>query len=543
MDRGLATRSRTGCVSCRKSRIRCDEKKPECTTCLAKKKTCSYSPARVPLRDRRAQALPGQQTPWALPVSHSHQTFSLVKEGSSGKRGKHPTGKRMMIRRWKLPRSDAVDPFNVLPIKMPFKSKELLHYYHQVVGTFSGLSSDQINACFGSAVRTPVALRNTLIVAGGHHVWNTGELRAFKSAFISHKLHGIHQVNRWLDKTPDTATFFKCAQLIATLCITECCVKNFAAADAHLAGLLAYIDHFLSRKPGFDLAQSVEGELLNRYFIFDSQQPIDKKKLRDMIYNTHRDEEERLSRLKGVSLFPYFFLPIEAVEKPPRHVDVSTMLDSLRDVTRAYDERFERPARDGAVDSLYYWHSGAPSKMFVASIDAHAKSLSHDSKFSTQENDSLPSSWSGFNVAEGMYLTTVLGVWNSGLPPEALLHSRGLSILERDLQAGIIELAAKREQQQALWLWKLFVGILSIAHADIQLQKSFFQELSARFSRLIRKWIDLRGRESIQWEIAMEVLSSITWPVHFQKVEIAHRLWCSAILGDEVVASSSFRHI
>ncbi|CAH0051140.1 unnamed protein product [Clonostachys solani] len=565
MDRAIATRSRTGCINCRKGRIRCDEKKPDCTTCIAKKKTCSYGPARPPLRDRRAQALPGQQTPWALQVSHQHQTFPSAKKESSGRRKKQPTEKETMIRRWKLPRSDAVDPFNALPIKMPFNSKELLHYS---IGTFSGLSSHQINVCVDSAVKTPVALRNTLIIAGIHHVWNTGELRVFKRAFISHKLHGIHQVNGWLDRTPDTATFFKCCQLIATLCITECCVKNFAVADAHLAGLLAYMDHFSATEPGFDLSQSIEGELLNRYFILafnimhglksqvndfirmipkssDPQRPIDKKRLRDMIYNAHTDEEERLSRLKGVSLFPFFFIPLEAVKKPFRHVDVSTMLESLRDVTKAYDMRFERPSRNGVVDSQYHlWHSGAPSKMFVASIDAHAKSLSHNPDLSAQENDSLLSSWSGFNVAEGMYLTSVLGIWNSGSPPETPLHSRGLLILERDLQAELVELVTGREQRQELWLWKLFVGILSIAHADVQSRKSFFQELSAHFSRLVRKWIDLRGMGSMQWENAREVLSSITWPVHFQKEEIARRLWCSTILGDEEAAAfSGSRHV
>ncbi|CAG9990563.1 unnamed protein product [Clonostachys byssicola] len=553
MDRAIASRSRSGCINCRKGRIRCDEKKPDCTTCITKKKTCSYSPARLPLREVRAQALPGEQTPWALPVSHPHQIFPSAKKeskASTSRRRKQPTEKETMIRRWRLPRPDAVDPFNVLPIKMPFNSKELLHYFPTSVG---------------SAVKTPVALRNTLIVAGVHHVWNTGELRSFKSAFLSHKLHGVHQVNGWLKRTPDTATFFKCCQLIATLCITECCVKNFPVADAHLAGLLAYMDHFAAAKPGFDLAESIEGELLNRYFILafnimhglksqvndfmkvipkssDPQRSIDKKKLRDMIYNAHTDEEERLSRLKGVSLFPFFFLPLEAVKKPFRHIDVSTMLDSLRDVTKAYDMRFERPSREGVIDSLYnLWHSGAPSKMFVASIDAHARSISHNTDPSTHGNDSLLSSWSGFNVAEGMYLTSVLGIWNSGSPPETPLHSRGLLILERDLQAELAELDKRGEQEQALWLWKLFVGILSIAHADVQSRKSFFQELSARFSQLIRKWIDFRDMESIQWENAREVLSSITWPVHFQKEEIARQLWCSAILGDEYVGSGFFK--
>ncbi|CAG9942499.1 unnamed protein product [Clonostachys rosea f. rosea IK726] len=560
MDRAIATRSRTGCTNCRKGRIRCDEKKPDCTTCLAKKKTCSYSPARLPLRDRRAQAFPGEQTPWALPISHPHQIYLSAKKEPNSKKKKQPTEKETMIRRWKLPRSDAVDPFNVLLIKMPFNSKELLHYS---VGRFSGLPSHQINACVGSAVKTPVALRNTLIIAGVHHVWNTGELRSFKSAFLSHKLHGVHQVNGWLQRTPDTATFFKCCQLIATLCITECCVKNFAVADAHLAGLLAYMDHFSATKPGFDLAQSIEGELLNRYFILafnimhglksqvndfirmipkssDPQRTIDKKKLRDMIYNAHTDEEERLSRLKGVSLFPFFFLPLEAIKKPFRHIDVSTMLESLRDVTKAYDMRFKRPSRDGIVDSLYHlWYSGAPSKMFVASIDAHAKSISHNLDPSTQGNVSLLSSWSGFNVAEGMYLTSVLGIWNSGSPPETPLHTRGLLILEKDLQAELVDFDTRREQEQALWLWKLFVGILSIAHADVQSRKSIFQELSARFSQIIRRWIDLREMGSMQWENARELLSSITWPVHFQKEEIARRLWSSAILGDEQVAVSS----
>jgi hypothetical protein len=138
-----------------------------------------------------------------------------------------------------------------------------------------------------------------------------------------------------------------------------------------------------------------------------------------------------------------------------------------------------------------------------------------------------------------MYLTSVLGIWNSGSPPETPLHTRGLLILEKDLQAELVDFDTRREQEQALWLWKLFVGILSIAHADVQSRKSIFQELSARFSQIIRRWIDLREMGSMQWENARELLSSITWPVHFQKEEIARRLWSSAILGDEQVAVSS----
>lgn len=75
--------------------------------CLSAQRPCNYASVTVPLRDRRIlqrNAIPpGQQAPWELANSSAIVDVGL-KAGTT------------------------MDPFDVLPIKMPFKSQELYRY-------------------------------------------------------------------------------------------------------------------------------------------------------------------------------------------------------------------------------------------------------------------------------------------------------------------------------------------------------------------------------------------------------------------------------
>uniref|UniRef100_A0A0D2XY58 Zn(2)-C6 fungal-type domain-containing protein n=1 Tax=Fusarium oxysporum (strain Fo5176) TaxID=660025 RepID=A0A0D2XY58_FUSOF len=68
--RHCTTRSRSGCVACREKHIRCDEKRPSCLNCAKKKLPCHYMP-KIPLRERRTKARPGQQMVCLIPITQN----------------------------------------------------------------------------------------------------------------------------------------------------------------------------------------------------------------------------------------------------------------------------------------------------------------------------------------------------------------------------------------------------------------------------------------------------------------------------------------
>lgn len=80
-------------------------------------KFCTYPPATtLPLRERRAHekaVIPGIQQPWSVAVPEANSARS---------------GRVTPIRVPLLLAETSIDPFGVLPIEMPYKSKELLKY-------------------------------------------------------------------------------------------------------------------------------------------------------------------------------------------------------------------------------------------------------------------------------------------------------------------------------------------------------------------------------------------------------------------------------
>ncbi|KAH6869260.1 hypothetical protein B0T10DRAFT_501725 [Thelonectria olida] len=63
-ERRQHTRDRTGCLECRRRRVRCDEQHPMRGICLRSRtsRVCHYPAPSIPLRERRAQQKPPR--PW-----------------------------------------------------------------------------------------------------------------------------------------------------------------------------------------------------------------------------------------------------------------------------------------------------------------------------------------------------------------------------------------------------------------------------------------------------------------------------------------------
>lgn len=93
--------------------------------CIKGSRSCSWPAANIPLRDRRAKKQPGEQAPWTIQSVLTSQSA----RSSSSSISPEINQKRMApSSSFKIALGDALDPFDAMHIKMPFKSKELLHY-------------------------------------------------------------------------------------------------------------------------------------------------------------------------------------------------------------------------------------------------------------------------------------------------------------------------------------------------------------------------------------------------------------------------------
>ncbi|EYB23494.1 hypothetical protein FG05_13967 [Fusarium graminearum] len=402
---------------------------------------CSYVPI-LPLRERRAATRPGEQTPWVVQKSTSLPPARIFAR----------------------PGYDFLDPFDALPIKMPLKSKELLHYFLQAGATIGPLPVNP-NDCVASATRNPEVLQNTMLVSALHYAWNKGDLAAFEPTFLFHKIESIKQVNTWLTTSSRAKEILRCAKYISTLCFVECCLGNFAVAESHLNGLAIY----LSTKDRETLRQEcdcdVDLELTDRYLVVASNmihstksrlaevvppevisQPLDTDlevpELSRMIHKMHLSEANGPElRLRAFRMVPFFFGSI-----PPGQLAMPTN---------------SKDRGDPDIPMPWnVWNSGAPSKLLYTVITAHIQSFSNKIPLPNHGEPVYVSGWSGFCSAVDFYLTTVLAVCNQGLPPQRVLHYLKVDIIKRDLQNGPPLFDSMNTETRNLWFWKAFMCAL-----------------------------------------------------------------------------------
>jgi hypothetical protein len=91
--------------------------------CLSAKRPCEYTPAKIPLRERRAQERqplqPGEQKPWVCWEEQSCSSSGMIATVSAPP---SPIPWEAMSE------STTLDPFNTMVINMQYKSKELFNY-------------------------------------------------------------------------------------------------------------------------------------------------------------------------------------------------------------------------------------------------------------------------------------------------------------------------------------------------------------------------------------------------------------------------------
>ncbi|KAL2865891.1 Zn(II)2Cys6 transcription factor domain-containing protein [Aspergillus lucknowensis] len=555
-QRATNTRSRAGCLTCRQRHIRCDEQRPTCQKCLNSNKLCAYPPAVIPLRDRRVlqkNALPpGQQAPWALVET------------------KGPTMKR-------LPASAVIDPFDSLPIKMPFRSQELYHYFYQTGAAFSVAPSNANDDCVAFATLDEHALRSTILIAGVHYSWNTGALQTYESSFLFHKIESIRTINKWLAAS-DRTSFVVCVRQILTICLAEACLGNLPAAETHLSGVMALFDSHSRMDCPADSTNDIGSELADRYLlltscfvfilksrledfkVFLATQGIDPRdnssaEALKLIKSWHSLEHGGLdARLKAMRLFPYFFAP-PPMHRAPQMIDAIPILECLQVITGAVDRARINPTPE---QRQHVWNDGGLTRLLLDLVHAHVASFARDDKDKTATSSFSPmgtkcppsksrsllySSWSGLSAAAELYMYSILGIVDSGNPLECRLLYRVALVLKRDVQQSrghLTEFANCNGESmlRSLWFWKVFNGVLTLyKHFSVDIKavrcgcEGELQDLYRWFRGCARAWSGLSRK--MHWDDVQCELAKISWPsvLPAGEEDYAADLWAGITFG------------
>ncbi|CEL04211.1 hypothetical protein ASPCAL05342 [Aspergillus calidoustus] len=524
---------------------------PGSQKCLDSNKPCNYPHAVIPLRDRRVlqkNALPpGQQAPWA--VVHT--------PGWSVKR---------------LPASAAMDPFDSLPIKMPFRSRELYHYFYQTGAAFSVAPADANDDCIALATLDEHALRSTILIAGIHYSWNTGTLQAYESSFLFHKIESIRIINTWLQAS-DRRAFVVCVRQILTMCLAEACLGNIPAAETHLNGVMALFGSREDADGVCDSSDDIEGELADRYLILtscfvlilksrledfklflatqgiDPSQDASSAEALKLMKTWHGLEHGGLdTRLKAMRLFPYFFAP-PPTDRRPRMIDASPVLDCLRTITTTVDWARMDPS---PAQLHHVWNDGGPTKLLLDLVNSHVASYARDGTHTasrsspagttaadppSESRTPVYSSWSGLSAAGELYIHSVLGIMNAGSPLECRLLHRVALILQRDVQQTRADLGGDGVVQ-SLWFWKVFLGGLALhRHVSVDVETVVrgcageLEGLYRWFRGCAKGWSAVTGLS--HWGDVQCVLARVTWPgvLPAGEVDYAAHAWAQIASG------------
>ncbi len=253
------------------------------------------------------------------------------------------------------------------------------------------------------------------------------------------------------------------------------------------------------------------------------------------------------NRLKALAKFSYCLAPPPRGRKPA-DIDALSIIECLKDITKYVDQRMF-----GWDDPEDLFADGSPMRLIVTVVDLHV--LSFSGKVETDTNSpSFKSSWSGVCSAMGLYLHSVLGIWNAGRPMSSRLLCRLARILKRHLTSDRQRLGGREGLDRRFWFWKAFTGAMALARARSTVNhgspsspsplsplSSVSTASSSEASReinevaLLEEWFVLsiktwsNATNTRAWEEARAALTKVVWPVNISTDPLAMSLWHRAI--------------
>ncbi|CAG9985012.1 unnamed protein product [Clonostachys byssicola] len=480
-----------------------------------------------------------------------------------------------------------LDPFEALPIQMPFKSQELLHYCTKacmtlISGTVSDHSSLVLGAetllnnaasratpnraqfletgqiqwrpeddCIALTMAEPTYFRSTLMLAGLHYMWKVGAFQEFEKSVLFHKQQLIQLVNSWLLGDIKLITS-KQLKLIAILSITESCVGNYPVAEAHLSGLLSLIEmRQENRCPDNIRPESPEQEealerliLVAHHFASAVKSRLTHTLAGDINYasiwqRSFTGIPENLVALRQIPFYlqenrPLITHPIMAVK----------VIDALRGLTEAVRKR---RVNDGAPHVVHdpslandttICDSQDPatctgcknlSCLLFAFTEAHVSSTLPTANQALE--GTLLASWRALAASVALYLNNVLLLWNSGQPIDRRLFLRILETLVHHAPELKNEWNMQSRRASELPFWMLYTASFALATHPQEGSDQQIEEIRSWLHKKIKTWA--RTYQVLEWTDAQASLSNITWPQPRGDLqeEIARQVW-DAILSD-----------
>lgn len=239
-------------------------------------------------------------------------------------------------------------------------------------------------------------------------------------------------------------------------------------------------------------------------------------------WHTHEISDQDL-RLGALQMVPFFFSSVPQSRKP-KNIDMYPIITALRNITKLADLRHTKASADVApTTSWRAWGSGGPSELLFAVISAHTSSFADKIQLPSHGKQAFISSWSGFCVGVGMYMIAVLGIWNQGRPMEKQLHYHILRILTQDLRNDLAKLQSMNRETRDTWLWKAFVGSLSVVHAQPFLCDNRLDCILEELTSFIRGWAKITS--FVAWSEARKSLSRVVWPISSDREDMFESLW------------------
>ncbi|KAF5678701.1 sterol regulatory element-binding ECM22 [Fusarium heterosporum] len=484
--RQFHTRSRTGCSNCRNRRKRCDEQRPQCSSCVKGDRVCVYAPVKIPLRERRAQqkdVQPWDQTPWEVGAT----SRELV------------SASRVTTIPLRLSFLNRDTGFNKMGINMPLRSHELFQYFFESENNFKMPGPD----CLTTLVDDPGALRSAILLAGMHFSFQYGDLALFEPTFLFHKVEVMRMINQWI-ASRDSKLKAEIIRQMATLAFTEICQGEFLPAETHVSGILALIDTGHDESAPGPNGRSTDQELANRSYSYlcglksllggvvriegwgSSLDALPGTKIVEMSHLWHQKEgtESLALKLQAIRLFPYFFSPLPHGAKLG-HADVHGIIETLREFTVGLDDVYLNQRDEFSEKTFHgFWRRGPASKILGDYVMAHARSISMGEE-NTEDSKTKPTSftgpWCGLVIASILYMQLVLGALE---PVQRRIHKYTVTLFQHDVAITLSDETKLRNDE--FILWQLLVGL----------------------ARLMGVF---------EWPEAKAILSKVVWPVVEQK--------------------------
>ncbi|KXH43937.1 hypothetical protein CNYM01_04979 [Colletotrichum nymphaeae SA-01] len=328
-------------------------------------------------------------------------------------------------------------------------------------------------------------------------------------------------------------------------------IGNLTIAESHLKGLMTYLDTQRPETPSQHMTDDIEFDQTNRYLILDynavhclksrsndslttytsSQDKRRRSDPRESAHFTHEwhihEASDQDLRLRALRMVPRFFGSVPQGRKP-KNIDMYPIIKSLRNITKLADLRHAKASADVVLTTPWKgWDSNAPSELLFAVINAHTSSFADKIQLPSHGRQIFISSWTGFCVVVGMYLIAVLGIWNQGLPMEKQLHYHILQILTQDLRNDLVHLQSMSRETRDTWLWKAFIGSLSVVHAQLFICDQRLDSILEELASFIRNWANITG--VVAWSGAREMLSRVVWPVNLDREDTFESLWARLI--------------